>query len=276
MLDVDTTLAEHRARRVGVRGGACEGQHTRARLEDAAITTEGIARGGGDDVIDRGIVKGRAGRLDITCQRDALTDAEGIVKGHHVTVDELIGEQRRVVREVGREIIIPDEEARGITPGELAEAELQGGAGGADVEGRGVTVAGGTGEDEVRARGVGRTVIQDGERRGASRAREQVDLDLVGTVNRERIGGGQERGRGRVGRERGVVTEGNRLGSTETLEVRTGGDGEVRAWDITGEVECTSADEGGTGVGLRTLDGHATGALLGHAARAREDGVDGL
>ena len=276
MLHVDATLAEHRACGVGVRCGAREGQHTRPSLHDAAITTQRIACGGGDDVIGRGIIEGRSGRLDIACQRDALTDAEGIVKGHHVTVDELIGDERRVVGEVRGRVVIPDEEARGIAPGELAEAELQGRAGGADIEGRGVTVAGGTGEDEVRARGVRRTVIQDGERCGASGAREQVDLDLVGAVNRERIGGGQERGRSRVSRERGVVTEGDRLGGTETLEVRTGGDGEVRAWDITGEVERTSADEGGTGVGLRTLDGHATGALLGHAARAREDGVDGL
>ena len=92
MLDVDTTLAEHRARRVGVRRGACEGQHARTGLQDAAITTECVTRGGGDGVIGRGIIEGRASRLNVTCQRDALTDAEGIVEGHDVAVNKLIGE----------------------------------------------------------------------------------------------------------------------------------------------------------------------------------------
>ena len=272
--DVDTARAEEGATGEGV-GDASHVEDARAALDDLAVAAEGITRGRGQGVIVGRVIDDGGRRADVTHEIDSLGNAEGIIEGHDVTEDELVGQGGADVEEVVRGRI-PVGISAAVGPDEFTEAEGQGGAGGTDVEGRGAAVATGTGEGEVGARGGGRTVIQDRERRAGSRTAEEVDRDEAARGDAEGVSSGEDRAGRRVGRERGEVTEGDRLGRAEALQVSARRDGEVGVRDIAREAQRTGADGRRTRVGLVANEGRRTRALLGQAAGARHDEVEGL
>ena len=273
--DVDLTVADDRTTREGVGDGASHGQDTRARLDDRAEARQNVGGRVSQRDINRAVIDRDEGRRDRAGEGDVIMgQGGGVIDGDDVTIDELIGQRGRGVREVQRIRTCAPGVAGRARPSQRAVAQLQVNCIARDREGRGLTVATGAGEDEVGSRGVRGSEGQDREGVRIGRTVQQVHRD------RPVDGEGTERGEAgsgeRVGLEGRVVVERDRLRRAETDQVSACNDREVRVIDRAREVQGTDRDRGRTRVGVRAGENRRSRAQLIDTRVTRDGRVDVL